>query len=70
MNLVLASGRQFTKESLTSFITGHFGAAARFHTCSASGMTARELVDFLAVRGKFIGPEEAFTVNPQRVCRH
>ncbi|MBI2515886.1 MAG: YecH family protein [Opitutae bacterium] len=70
MDLMLASGRTFTRESLASFITEHFGPAARFHTCSAAGMTARELVDFLAARGKFAGSEEAFTLDPHRVCQH
>lgn len=70
MDLMLASGRTFTRESLADFITERFGAEARFHTCSAAGMTARELVEFLAVRGKFAGTEAAFTLDPHRVCRH
>lgn len=37
-----------TKESLVKAIIEKFGAEERFHTCSAEGMTAEELVDFLA----------------------
>ncbi len=70
MDAMQASGRLFTRESLATFITEHFGAASRFHTCSADGMTARELVNFLADRGKFVGTEEGFTLNPARVCQH
>ncbi len=70
MDAMQASGLLFTRDSLASFIAERFGAAARFHTCSAEGMTARELVNFLADRGKFVGTEEGFTLNPARVCQH
>jgi probable metal-binding protein len=70
MGAITASGRLFTRATLTSFISERFGADARFHTCSAGGMTAGELVEFLAKRGKFAGTEEGFTVNPNRVCSH
>lgn len=70
MDLMLRSGRLFTRASLAAFIVEHFGADARFHTCSADGMTAAELVDFLAARGKFTGSETGFTVDPHRVCAH
>ncbi len=70
MDAMQASGLLFTRDSLASFIVERFGAAARFHTCSAEGMTARELVNFLADRGKFVGTEEGFTLNPVRVCQH
>lgn len=70
MDRMQASGRQFNRASLAAFIIEQFGPAARFHTCSADGMTAAELVDFLAARGKFAGTEEAFALNPHRVCGH
>jgi probable metal-binding protein len=70
MDRMIASRRLFTRESLVAFITQEFGADARFHTCSADGMTAFELVNFLSARGKFCGTEEGFTVNPHRVCSH
>jgi probable metal-binding protein len=66
----MASGRHFTTATLVAFIEQEFGPAARFHTCSTDGLTATELVRFLAARGKFSGHESAFTVDPARVCQH
>jgi len=70
MDAMQASGRLFTRTSLAAFIVERFGPGARFHTCSADGMTAPELVDFLAARGKFAGTEEGFTLNAANVCSH
>ena len=47
-----------------------FGAGARFYTCSANGMDAGAIVDFLAAKGKFIGTPEAFRFDPARRCNH
>ena len=33
-------------------------------------MTARELVDFLAARGKFIPVEEGFVTHKSKICNH
>ncbi len=70
MSMILAAKRPFTRDSLTAFIQEKFGADARFHTCSAAGLSAADLVEFLAAKGKFAGPESGFTVDPQRVCNH
>lgn len=70
MDRMIASQRLFTHESLLAFIAQEFGAEARFHTCSAAGMTAEELIHFLAARGKFAGTEAGFTINLQQVCQH
>ena len=60
-----------TKESLVKAIIEKFGAEERFHTCSAEGMTAEELVDFLAARNKFKpSNEDAITVDSTRICNH
>lgn len=67
---ITASGQLFTRDSLTAFIVERFGADARFHTCSASEMTAGDLVEFLSRRGKFTGDETGFTTDPTRVCQH
>jgi probable metal-binding protein len=70
MARILAAQRLFTRESLAAFITQEFGPEARFRTCAVAGLTAAELVEFLATRGKFSGSEAGFTVNPHRVCQH
>jgi probable metal-binding protein len=70
MDAMLASGRLFTRDTAAAFVREKFGFGCRYHTCSASGLTADELIDFLAARGKFVGTEEGFTVNAHRVCQH
>jgi len=69
LHLMLASPRTFTREQLIQEIQDRFGAEARFHTCSAEGMSAAQLVDFLQLRGKFAGPEEGFRANPDKICK-
>lgn len=70
ISLLLANPRSFTRDSLVAFISERFGSTARFHTCSAAGLSAAELVDFLDARGKFAPTEDGFMLNLNRVCRH
>lgn len=44
LNMMIESGEQYTHASLEAAIKARFGEQARFHTCSAEGMTAGELV--------------------------
>ena len=67
--MIRDSRQAYTRESLITAINARFGADARFHTCSASGMDAAELVQLLAARGKLMLVDGGFTVNPDRVCR-
>lgn len=68
--LMLDSAEPFTRESLVAAIHRQFGTAARFHTCSAEGMDAAELVNFLESRGKFQPAGPGFRIDESRVCRH
>lgn len=68
--MILESPQAYTRESLAAAIIARFGAETRFHTCSASGMTAADLVTFLEERGKFMPLAGGFTVDPARVCSH
>ena len=70
LDFMIASGESYTRATLADAIRKRFGADAQFHTCSADGMTAEELIEFLAQRGKFAGTEAGFTVDPDRVCAH
>ena len=70
LNMMIESGERYTKESLVEAIHARFGEAARFHTCSASDMTAAELVAFLAARGKFIPAADGFSTYESKICRH
>ena len=59
------------KESLVKAIVYKFGTEETFHTCSADGMNAAEIVDFLEGRGKFMQAEDGgFTVNVSKICNH
>ena len=70
LNMMIESGESYTKEILVESIHARFGEAARFHTCSASEMTAAELVAFLAARGKFIPAADGFSTYESKICRH
>ena len=70
MEMMLEEGGHFTRASLKEAIEARFGADARFHTCSASGMDVEALIDFLAKRGKFIESEQGFQTRADKICNH
>ena len=70
MEMMLASGKTYTKETLVAEIVDKFGADARFHTCSAENMTAGQLVEFLNVRGKLVQQDEGFQTSRDVMCQH
>lgn len=58
-------------QELVRAIEARFGSGERFCTCSASGMTAAELVAFLEERGKFMPAEGGgVTVDMTKVCKN
>ena len=70
LQMMLASGESYTAASLEAAIAARFGADARFHTCSAEGLSAGELVEFLQKKGKFIAAEDGFNTHESKICRH
>ncbi|MTH46519.1 YecH family metal-binding protein [Intestinirhabdus alba] len=70
LNMMIESGEQYSHASLEAAIVARFGEQARFHTCSASELTAGELVALLAAKGKFIPREDGFTTHESKICRH
>lgn len=70
IEMMEAANIDYSRESLIAAIGVKFGADARFYTCSANGMDAGAIVDFLAAKGKFIGTPEAFRFDPARRCNH
>ncbi len=70
MRMMLELGAAFDVESLEAAIHARFGESTRFCTCSASGMTARELIDFLAERGKFVPSGGGFSTQASKICSH
>lgn len=70
MQMMLELNRAFTCASLREAIVERFGSEARFHTCSAENMTADELIESLAQRGKFVERDSGFNTAPDRICNH
>jgi len=70
MKMMLVSGKTYTRHTLVADILHHFGADARFHTCSADSMTADELVAFLERKGKFDHRPDGFQTSPDKICNH
>lgn len=70
MHFMLENSGNFTRQSLKEAIAQRFGNEARFHTCSAEGMDAEQLIDFLAAKGKFIDSGEGFNTQPEKICNH
>lgn len=70
MQMMLESDESYTHDSLRAAIHARFGEDARFFTCSASGMTADELIQFLQQRGKFVPTESGFQTHADKICKH
>ena len=70
MRMMIASNETYTRQSLRQAIHDRFGTETRFHTCSADGMTAEELIDFLESKGKFLFQGSEFTTHADRMCDH
>jgi len=70
IDMIQRAERTFTRAELVTAIEAEYGTAARFHTCSAEGMTAEALVEFLSTRGKFLGNDSALSIDPSKVCQH
>ncbi|TWT84177.1 hypothetical protein CA13_56530 [Planctomycetes bacterium CA13] len=70
MHMMVAAGKPYTRDSLRTEIVEKYGEDARFHTCSASEMTAEDLISFLAERGKFVDSGDGFTTLPENICNH
>ncbi len=70
LQMMLASGEQYTVATLEAAIIALFGEEARFHTCSAENLSAAELVAFLQKKGKFIAANKGFNTHESKICRH
>ncbi len=67
--LRMMEGNSYTEESLRAAIVSRFGAEARFCTCSASGMDAEQIIEFLRAKGKFKPAQSGFTMDISKVCK-
>ena len=70
MRMMVEAGRPFTEAQLEEAIVRKFGAEARFHTCSASEMTPKELIGFLKMRSKFIVEDNRLSMAAKNICDH
>ncbi|MCB9799745.1 MAG: YecH family protein [Candidatus Omnitrophica bacterium] len=70
IEMMMQAEKPYTKQSLEAALIEKYGSRARFHTCSASNLSAADLIEFLAARGKFMAAsDQSFNINPDRVCR-
>jgi probable metal-binding protein len=70
IQMMLESGKAYTRESLRADIVATFGPEARFFACSADDMTPDGLIDFLQAKGKFVPCEEGFQTSADLMCKH
>lgn len=70
LQMMLDSGQNYSRATLLEAIHEKFGKDSRFIICSGGNMTASELIDALAAKGKFVGEVEAFTFDPGTMCEH
>jgi len=70
MQMMLQSGKLYTRASLLTDIVAKFGPASRFHTCSAENLTPEGIIDFLQAKGKFVPREGSFQTSPDLMCKH
>lgn len=70
LQMMLEADTAFTTDTLVAAIEAKFGGEARYHTCSAEDMTARELVAFLEARGKFVPSGNGFSTAAEKICSH
>ncbi|MBL8024472.1 MAG: YecH family protein [Elusimicrobia bacterium] len=70
MRMMVEANRAFTEGQLKEAIAAKFGKDARFHTCSASEMTAEDLIGFLRARSKFIVSDDTVAMKAENICDH
>jgi len=70
IDMMIQSGKPYSRDTLLAEIIATFGTQARFYTCSAQNLTAENLVDFLESKGKFTHESDGFKIAPEKVCNH
>ena len=69
MEMMITSGKAYSRVSLATEIREKFGEDVSFYTCSANGLSPEQLIEFLAKKGKFSGTEESFVFDSGRMCQ-
>lgn len=68
IQMMQASGRSWTRETLRAEIQARFGPEACFYTCMSADLTADGLIDFFAARGMLAGGDAGFAMDPGHTC--
>ncbi len=68
MEMMASSAKTYTKSTLKADIAARFGEKARFHTCMGSDLSADDLIDFLASKGKFVESEQGISMPEEHLC--
>jgi probable metal-binding protein len=70
IQMMLDSGKAYTRATLLSDITAKFGPNARFYTCSAQDLSPEGIIGFLEAKGKFVPCTDGFQTSPDLMCKH
>ncbi len=70
MALMVAQAQPISKPEFFALVARTFGENARFHTCSAEGLSAEELIQFLMSKGKVSDTSEGISLVAGRQCSH
>lgn len=68
MEMMAVSGENYSRVTLKSEIANKFGNDARFHTCMGSDLSADDLIEFLASKGKFVESEAGISMPQEHLC--
>ena len=70
LDLIAGANPPLTVAAFEAEATRRWGADARFHTCSVSGMKLPELLGFLLARGKIVENNGLLATDPSKICNH
>jgi probable metal-binding protein len=70
IDMICAARTPYSRAGLVAAIVEKFGPETRFHTCSADGLDADGLIDFLLSRQKLVGDASALEFSPAGRCNH
>jgi len=68
IHLIHDSNPPLTRAGLEKTVHARFGPEARFHTCSAGGMTLDQLLTFLLARRKIVEINGSLRAAMENVC--
>jgi len=70
IQMMLQSGKAYTRSSLIADIIAKFGPNTRFYTCSAQDLSPEGITDFLQANGKFVPCADGFQTSADLMCKH